>query len=403
MKTSPLALPKWDIERVFIYNCLLGREIVIPFSYGQNEWEAHFSSVNQVAIESKNLLSWRDMRGTVSINETSEIYIDLTEPSSLAFFDNNLEALDHSGNWSEVDEMGRGALIAHMLRSTGAQSRGVSYNYNPDAEIQGERADSIALSFHIHKKGEDFALLSGVAAGPSSHWLTWLEHFSDELRLRNTWGQSNIEEREALSFLDGAATIQGREIMISDFVSLSEGDVLLAVSGFYPGRNEVSCQWSAGGYQWSASCSLNQVIIKDIMSMPTPFNEDPLRHMSGDAPSSSSNFAGQDIPGAPPEPLDNPETGGDDAAGASAADEATEIGVDLSKVTMPVSFVVGRKQVSLSELESLKSGHVFVLESPVEEAVEVLVNGVSYATGRLVDIDGLIGVQLTNMKGAQNA
>lgn len=62
-----------------------------------------------------------------------------------------------------------------------------------------------------------------------------------------------------------------------------------------------------------------------------------------------------------------------------------------------LTFETSRKQVSLGELISVTEGYIFVSQNPVSNPLEIRANGKLIGHGRLVNVEGNIGVQITEL------
>lgn len=76
--------------------------------------------------------------------------------------------------------------------------------------------------------------------------------------------------------------------------------------------------------------------------------------------------------------------------------EIPNLGV-LMDVQLPVSIRFGETEMLLEDVVKLGVGSVIELNSPVDEPVELIVNGKSLARGEVVTIDGLYGVRITEI------
>lgn len=70
---------------------------------------------------------------------------------------------------------------------------------------------------------------------------------------------------------------------------------------------------------------------------------------------------------------------------------------DLAQLPIDLVFEVGRKRLSLAEIESMDAGYVIELERPMTEAVEICVKGIRIGWGELVMIQGRLGVRVTGL------
>lgn len=84
------------------------------------------------------------------------------------------------------------------------------------------------------------------------------------------------------------------------------------------------------------------------------------------------------------------------AAEAAAVDPAS-----VGALELPVVFEIGRLHLRLDELAALVPGHTLALggETP-SPVVDIRVAGQLLAQGRLVDVGGMPGVQITRMHAA---
>lgn len=82
---------------------------------------------------------------------------------------------------------------------------------------------------------------------------------------------------------------------------------------------------------------------------------------------------------------------------APAAAEDSPVALDAVPVTL--SFDIGTLTLPLSELRQLAAGQSFDLGRPLAGAVQVRANGALVGVGELVEIDGRLGVSLTQLGG----
>jgi len=71
--------------------------------------------------------------------------------------------------------------------------------------------------------------------------------------------------------------------------------------------------------------------------------------------------------------------------------------IPLSEVEVEVQFSVGRKRMTMEELEKIGEGYIFTLETPISRIVTILVNRYPVGFGELVDVDGRVGVRVTEL------
>ncbi|MEJ5301179.1 MAG: type III secretion system cytoplasmic ring protein SctQ [Thermodesulforhabdaceae bacterium] len=71
--------------------------------------------------------------------------------------------------------------------------------------------------------------------------------------------------------------------------------------------------------------------------------------------------------------------------------------ISLRDVEVEVQFSVGRKTMTLEELENIGEGYIFTLETPLSRIVTILVNRRPVGFGELVEVDGRVGVRVTEL------
>ncbi len=70
--------------------------------------------------------------------------------------------------------------------------------------------------------------------------------------------------------------------------------------------------------------------------------------------------------------------------------------LQTDELEVRLTFELGSTVLTMRELSELQAGHVFELKDPTTSPVTVRANGRMVARGRLVDVNGTIGVQLTD-------
>jgi flagellar motor switch protein FliN/FliY len=81
-------------------------------------------------------------------------------------------------------------------------------------------------------------------------------------------------------------------------------------------------------------------------------------------------------------------------ADANIADAMVE---DLNQIPISISIELSRTQVSLRELGALKNGDVLELNKRPNEQIDLLVSGKVIGRGKLVDVDGELGVRICSL------
>jgi type III secretion system YscQ/HrcQ family protein len=82
--------------------------------------------------------------------------------------------------------------------------------------------------------------------------------------------------------------------------------------------------------------------------------------------------------------------------------EFTEAGLKPDLTTLPVRLhvVLGQVELSLAELNSLACNSILDLGRAKDDLVQLAANGRIIGSGALVDIDGMLGVEITNWSGS---
>ncbi len=69
----------------------------------------------------------------------------------------------------------------------------------------------------------------------------------------------------------------------------------------------------------------------------------------------------------------------------------------IKGINVDLTFETARQSISLGELSAIKEGYTFVSPNPVTSLIDVRANGKLIGHGRLVNVDGRIGVQITEI------
>jgi type III secretion system YscQ/HrcQ family protein len=70
---------------------------------------------------------------------------------------------------------------------------------------------------------------------------------------------------------------------------------------------------------------------------------------------------------------------------------------NFDEIELPLKFSVGQKVMSLARLKALVVGQVIEIEHPDTDQVSVVCHGQTVALGRLIDLGGRMGVQITKI------
>lgn len=73
----------------------------------------------------------------------------------------------------------------------------------------------------------------------------------------------------------------------------------------------------------------------------------------------------------------------------------------VADIPLRLEFILQRRTLTVAELDILYQGQVLQLDSQAEKRVEVMVNGMCFATGELVELNGRLGVELHDVRGTK--
>lgn len=160
------------------------------------------------------------------------------------------------------------------------------------------------------------------------------------------------------AFVAGRTTLSQKE-----YAGLAAGDVIVA-DAWLPAENALElCILGAGGRAWCAPLRLNPEL-----------NEAALEADLEDA------------------------AGAMHAAAAEVRREEKEM-LNTDELDVTLTFEIERQAVKLGDLKRMKAGYVMRLAADPASPVTVLANGRPVARGRLVDVNGVLGVELLECAG----
>lgn len=76
---------------------------------------------------------------------------------------------------------------------------------------------------------------------------------------------------------------------------------------------------------------------------------------------------------------------------------AASMQTDISQIALTVHFCLEERTLTLAELQAVKPGYVFALEQDFLSPVKLVVNGKTVGSGKIVDINGTVGVQVVSV------
>lgn len=82
---------------------------------------------------------------------------------------------------------------------------------------------------------------------------------------------------------------------------------------------------------------------------------------------------------------------------ANESDSMSEESVGLEQLPVRLSFDIGERVITLGELEKMQPGETIALGRPLNSPVTIRANGAAIGSGALVEIDGRLGVSVTQL------
>ena len=96
---------------------------------------------------------------------------------------------------------------------------------------------------------------------------------------------------------------------------------------------------------------------------------------------------------------ENPGPSAEPSEQADLSSAHQEQDASFDDVPIKLVFELGRLEINLGRLQELGAGHVFELDRPLGEAVEVLAGGRRIGQGEIVKIDNQVGVRMVRLFG----
>jgi type III secretion protein Q len=244
----------------------------------------------------------------------------------------------------------------------------------------------VALEVSIDGKRAGFASLRAA----KDDVIKLAERLSARAKPARSYGDLKIE----LSLRAGAIWLD-----LGTLKALKRGDVLLAKE-------------DATRFQRIAATAGEQWLIPIELARKGPTASGPLRradrndqeewmmaepNQADDGDEAVTNAA----PGSPSGEGQPKDVGGEDLADESIAPGAISPPADAAFDDLPIKLVfeLGRLELPLGKLQEVGQGHVFELERPIGEAVEIHAGGRRIGQGEVVRIDDQIGVRVVRLFG----
>jgi type III secretion protein Q len=93
----------------------------------------------------------------------------------------------------------------------------------------------------------------------------------------------------------------------------------------------------------------------------------------------------------------NPEEGPMSDENNTAAGAAPSEGVDTGELEVTLTFELERRLMTVRDVETLAPGYTFAFGGDALAPVTLYANGKSVGKGRLVDLNGTLGVQVVSL------
>lgn len=94
-----------------------------------------------------------------------------------------------------------------------------------------------------------------------------------------------------------------------------------------------------------------------------------------------------------------PDSDNSQPQATAPADEPPKEDTIFDEVPIKLVFELGRQEISLGRLQELGPGHVFQLDRPIGDAVDVFAGGRRVGQGEIVQVDDQVGVRMTRLFG----
>jgi type III secretion protein Q len=334
-----------------------------PCSFKADPWQPPFAPACGLRLEIwgetwQALFSSRTLMGLHPAGACIAESSDLPEALRLALFELSLApVLRLLADFLALDKPP--AIIAEML------------------EITDEFSCSIPLALCL--PGEDIAVTLYIPGRDSAEAL--LRRLGQERHKRNP---------VPALFLSVGLEAGAMRLTVPELSALEPEDILLPET--YPGRQGQLCLRLSP--DMTIRCAVDNgraTVIGLDHGLPWPAEQEKRREKMADTPPD----AAPQEEAAVPVPQAAPETGAD-MPRAEAASPERAISLDTLEVT--VTFELDRRLMSVAEIAALAPGYTFTLPADPNAPVNIRANGKSLGTGRLVDVGGVLGVQLVSLK-----
>lgn len=198
-------------------------------------------------------------------------------------------------------------------------------------------------------------------------------------------------------------------LTVAELSALRNEDILLPTT--YSGCRGELCLRPAPGF--GIRCAVDKgraTVLGFEHTLPQPTeNETRRKEMADTAPDAAAQEnsatpaprtpADQAAPMAPADQsaIQNPAAPTAHAAKSNAA-ISPQSGPDLDALEITVTFELERRLMSIAEIAAMTPGYTFSLAADMNGPVTLRANGKALGTGRLVDVGGVLGVQLIRLE-----
>ncbi len=317
----------------------------------------------QLVIEN----DWRDEHAVLSlefkVGEVSDIgerfWVRFFTSPKLSVLSESLESVSLIHLPTEIAMLAATVIMEDVLKlleaKIGHPVQIVNFNHGEptfsNADLHREK-----IGFSIRSKKTNEAWIKGT-------WVSSSAVFDRFLKLLDAIPLTSLHSFDYIPFninFDVGHTLLTQEV----FSTLDVNDIVLIENGANPKSKAVHGRVVGIPYLFKANFDSNKVTVMSALSRD-------------DQQDSKLNPAfARKAPGQATEPRS----------------EGVDLNTDM--VDLQLTFNVGHATLSLKELKTLKSGHIFELDTPIAEAVKIMVNGYPIGKGELIQVQDKLGVRV---------
>ena len=205
-------------------------------------------------------------------------------------------------------------------------------------------------------------------------------HETAETVLRRLAQEKRAQHPVPALCLSVALEIGSMRLTIPEISALRPEDILLPES-FPLFREQVRIRLSPDTAVCCALDNEHATVLGLEYGLPWAVEKEMRRENMADTPSDAATPKEAAMPESPANAANFPESG-----------------INLDALEMTISFELDRRLMTIAEIASLTPGYTFTLPASPSGPVTVRANGKPLGTGRLVDVGGVLGVQLVSLE-----